>query len=63
MGLEMLLPLLVKYIIIPEVANVVRAQPTITDADILAKLPLDVQALVTSNQAFLDAIRTQAGKV
>ncbi len=62
MGLDTLLPLIIKYIIIPEVANVVRANPTITDAEILAKLPADVQVLATSNQAFLDAIRTQAGK-
>lgn len=59
---ETLLPLLVRYILIPEIANVVRATPTITDADILAKLPLDVQALVSSNQTFLDAIRAKAGK-
>lgn len=60
--LETLLPLLIKYIIIPEVANVVRGTPQITDAEIIAKLPLDVQALVTSNQAFLDSIRAQAGR-
>lgn len=62
MGLENLIALVVKYAIIPEVANVVRANPAITDADILAKLPADIQALVSSNQTFLDSIRTQAGK-
>lgn len=62
MGLENLIALVVKYALIPEVANVVRANPTITDADILAKLPADIQALVASNQTFLDSIRVQAGK-
>lgn len=60
--LELLLPMLIKYVIIPEVANVVRANPTITDAEILAKLPADVQALCTANQSFLDSIRVAAGK-
>lgn len=62
MGLAQLFALIVKYVVIPEVANVVRANPTITDAEILAKLPADVAALVTSDQTFLDSIRTQAGK-
>jgi hypothetical protein len=62
MGLDVLLPILIKYVVIPEVANLVRKDPTITDADIIAKLPADIQALVTGNQAFLDSIRTQAGR-
>ena len=62
MGLEVLLPLLLKYIIIPEVANVVRANPTLTNDQIAAKLPADVQALCASNQPFLDSIRTAAGR-
>lgn len=59
---EQLIPLLIKYILIPQVAAIARANPTLDDAGILAKLPADVQALTTSNQAFLDAIRAQAGK-
>ena len=62
MGLETLLPILIKYVVIPEVAKVVRGQPTITDEEILAKLPADVAALAASNQAFLDSIRTVAGR-
>lgn len=62
MGLETLLPILIKYVIIPEVAKVVRANPTLDDAGIIAKLPDDIQGLATSNQAFLDSIRTQAGR-
>jgi len=62
MGLETLLPILIKYVVIPEVAKIVRAEPTIDDAGILAKLPVDVAALATSNQAFLDSIRTSAGR-
>lgn len=61
MGLEVLLPILIKYVIIPEVSRLVRANPTIDDAGILAKLPIDIQALVTVNQSFLDTIRVQAG--
>lgn len=60
MGLETLIPILLKYVIIPEVAKVVRGNPTLTDDQILAKLPADLQALVTGNQAFLNSIRGQA---
>ena len=62
MGLETLLPILIRYVLIPEISKVVRAQPTITDEEILAKLPADVAVLATSNQAFLDSIRTSAGR-
>ncbi len=62
MGLETLLPILIKYVIIPEVAKIVKADPSLDDAGILAKLPSDIQALTASNQAFLDSIRTQAGR-
>lgn len=60
--LETLIPLIIKYVVVPEVARLVRGNPTITDAQILEQLPADVAALTTSNQAFLDAIRVQAGK-
>ena len=56
------LPLIIKYAIIPTVASIVRAQPTITDEEIHLKLPADLQALATLNQSFLDSIRTQAGR-
>lgn len=62
MGLEVLLPLLIKYIVVPEVSKLVKGNPAITDAEILAQLPADVQALTTTNQAFLDSIRAQVGK-
>lgn len=56
---ETLIPILLKYVIIPEVAKVVRGNPTITDAEILAKLPLDLQTLVSGNQSFLNSLRPQ----
>jgi hypothetical protein len=59
---ETILPLLIRYIVIPEVARLLRGNPQITDAEILTQLPADVRALVTSNQAFLDSIRAQAGR-
>jgi hypothetical protein len=60
--LETLLPILIKYVLIPEIARVVKSDPTLDDAGILAKLPADIQALTTANQSFLDAIRAQAGR-
>lgn len=57
-----LIQLAIRYAVIPEVARLVRGTPAITDAQILQQLPADVQALVTSDQAFLDSIRTAAGK-
>jgi hypothetical protein len=62
MGLETLLPVLIRYVLIPEIARVVRGNPQLTDEQILAQLPADVGALATSNQAFLDGIRAAAGK-
>lgn len=59
---ETLLPLLISKVIIPEVIAATRANPTLDDAGIIAKLPADVQALCSRNQAVLDAIRTQAGR-
>lgn len=58
---ETLIPILLKYVIIPEVAKVVRGNPAITDAEILQKLPADLLALTSSNQAFLNSVRAQAG--
>lgn len=60
MGLETLIPILIKYVIIPEVARVVRGNPGLTDAEILTKLPADLQGLLTKNQGFLDSIRGSA---
>lgn len=60
--LETWLPVLIKYVLIPEIAKIARADPTLDDAGILAKLPADVAALTQSNQAFLDSIRAQAGR-
>lgn len=57
-----LLPILISRVIIPEVSRLVKANPAITDAEILAQLPLDIKALTTANQAFLDSIRTIAGR-
>lgn len=62
MGLETLLPVLIRYVLIPEIARVVRGNPQITDEQILAQLPADVSALATGNQEFLDTLRAQAGK-
>jgi hypothetical protein len=59
---ETLLPILIKYVLIPEIARIVKADPSLDDAGILAKLPADIQVLTTSNQSFLDAIRSQAGR-
>lgn len=60
--LETWLPVLIKYVLIPEIAKIVRAEPTLDDAGILAKLPADVLAIAQSNQTFLDSIRTAAGR-
>lgn len=60
--LMQLLPLVFSKIIIPEVARVVRANPTITDDQIIAALPEALQALCGKNQTVLDSIRTAAGK-
>lgn len=59
---EAIIPLLIKYVIIPEVAKLVRGNPQITDEEVLAKLPTDIRALVGENQSFLDANRVAAGR-
>lgn len=56
------LPLIIKYGIAPAIIALTKANPTLDDAGILAKLPADLLALVTPNQAFLDSIRAQAGR-
>jgi hypothetical protein len=56
------LPLLIKYALVPAIAAVTRANPTITDAEIIAKLPADLQILASGNQGYLDSIRAQAGR-
>lgn len=60
--LEALIPILIRRVVIPEVASLLRKEPNLTDVEIIQKLSDDVQVLVTSNQAFLDSIRTAAGK-
>lgn len=60
--LATLLPILISKVLVPEIARIARADPTLDDAGIIAKLPLDLKALITGNQTFLDAIRTQAGR-
>lgn len=61
MGLEELIPLLIKYVVIPETARLVRGNPQITDEQIIAQLPEDVRVLCLNNQPFLDSIRGSAG--
>ena len=56
------LPLLIRYALVPAIAAITRANPTMTDAEIIAKLPADLQMLTLSNQSFLDSIRVQAGR-
>jgi hypothetical protein len=62
MGLEALLPILVKYVLIPEIGKVFAANPGITNEEAMAKLPADIRALAGENQGFLNSIRVEAGR-
>lgn len=62
MGLEALLPVLIKYVLIPEIGKVFAANPGITNEEMYAKLPADIRGLAGENQSFLNQIRTEAGR-
>lgn len=63
--MDPIIGILIRYVIIPEVSRILanhhakNTGTTLTDAEILAKLPADVQQAIGVGQAFLDRTRTE----
>lgn len=55
--MDPIVALLIRYVIVPEVSRIIRGNPQITDEQILAQLPADIQAVIGTGQAFLDRTR------
>lgn len=61
--MDPLLRILIRYVLIPEISRVIADHhakndgTTLTDEQILAKLPQDVQTVIGEGQAFLDRTR------
>lgn len=49
--------ILIRYVIVPEVGKLIRANHQMTDEEILAKLPADVASICGVGQGFLDRTR------